>query len=126
MNRQVRQVRQSQSERGFSMIELLFIVALMGILGTMSVIQLGASRASIKGDGAMRIVMSEMRAARELSIGQRRYMRVVFTAPDKIEIRREEVPGPATTLMSTTRLEGGPIYMLMGLDDTPDHFTKDT
>ena len=104
------------------MIELLFIVALMGVLGTMSVIQLGASRASIKGDGAMRIVMSEMRAARELAIGQRRYMRVVLTEPDKIEIRREEVPGPATTVMSTTRLEGGPTYTLMGVGDTKDEF----
>ena len=126
MNRQVRQVRLSHPERGFSMIELLFIVALMGVLGTMSVIQLGASRASIKGDGAMRIVMSQMRAARELAIGQRRYMRVVFTVPDKIQVLREEVPGPTLTVMSTTRLEGGPTYMLMGLNDTPDKFTNDT
>ena len=104
------------------MIELLFIVALMGVLGTMSVIQLGASRASIKGDGAMRIVMSQMRAARELAIGQRRYMRVVLTEPDKIEILREEVPGPTTTLMSTTRLEGGPMLHADGSPDTPDEF----
>ena len=119
-----RQVRPSRFEHGFSMIELLFVVALMGILGTMSVLQIGASRASIRGDGAMRIVISEMRSAREMAIGQRRYMRVVLTNPDKIQIVREEVPGPATTVISTTRLEGGPIFQLMGLDDTPDAFGK--
>jgi hypothetical protein len=36
------------------------------------------------------------------------------------------VPGPATTVISTTRLEGGPIFILMGLDDTPDAFGKGT
>src|SRR3979490_407536 len=107
MNRQVRQVRLSRSELGFSMVELLFVVALMAVLGTMSVLQIGASRSSIKGDGAMRLMISQMRTAREMAIGQRRFMRVVMTSPNTVQIIREEVPGPTTTVMSTILLEGG-------------------
>ncbi len=116
--------RLGRSERGFTLLELMFVAALMTVLGAMSVLQIGASRGSIKGDGAMRIMIGQMQEARDLAIAERRYMRVVMTAPDKIEIFREEVPGPATTLVSTALLEGGPTYMLMGLADTPDAFGK--
>jgi Tfp pilus assembly protein FimT len=105
------------------MVELLFVVALMAVLSTMSVLQIGASRASIKGDGAMRLMISQMTTAREMAIGQRRFMRVVMTNPNTVQIIREEVPGPATTVISSIFLEGGPVYMLMpGLPDTPDGF----
>lgn len=113
------------SARGFSAIETLFIVAIMGIISAIAGFQMTTARPAMKGDGAMRIVMSQMRMARELAITQRRYMRVSFIAPDVVEIRREEVPGPSTTVIGTTVIEGGVIYDLVdGVPDTPDGFGK--
>ncbi len=113
------------SSRGFSLIETLFILGIMGVVAAMAGLQISASRPSLTGDGAMRVVMSQMRSARELAITQRRYMRVVFTAPNRVQVLREEVPGPATTVVSETYIEGGISYSLVtAVPDTPDAFGK--
>ncbi len=113
------------SNRGFSLLETMFVLGIMGVLAGMAGLQISASRPSFVGDGAMRVVMSQMRTARELAITQRRYMRVVFTAPNRVQVLREEVPGPATTLVSETYIEGGVRYSLVtAVPDTPDAFGK--
>ena len=81
---------------GFSVMELMFVVGIMGVVTSMAVFQIGQSRPAMIGDGAMRVVMAQMNTARELAITQRRNMRVTFTNGNKVEIIREEVPGPAT------------------------------
>ena len=107
------------------MLELLFIVAIMGILSGMAVLRIGASQPFLKGNGAMRVILSQVKTARELAITQRRYMRVTFTNPNQVQIIREEVPGPNTTVVSTTILEGGMQFALISsLPDTPDAFGK--
>jgi type II secretory pathway pseudopilin PulG len=112
-----------RSERGFTMIELLFIVALMGIISAMAVLRMNAAQPFLQGNGAMRVIMSQMNTARQLAITQRRYMRLVFTNPNQIQIVREEVPGPATTVLATAILEGGVQFSLINsLPDTPDAF----
>lgn len=112
-----------RSERGYSAIEMLFVTALLGILAAIAVVQLNAARPSLKGDGAMRVVLAQMRTARELAITERRFMRVVFVSPNEVQLVREEVPGPATTIVASTVLEGGVGYALVaGVPDTPDAF----
>jgi type II secretory pathway pseudopilin PulG len=107
------------------MIELMFIVAIMGIISAMAVLRMSASQPSLKGNGAMRVILSQVKTARELAITQRRYMRIVFTNPNQLQIVREEVPGPNTTVLSTTILEGGVQFALVNsLPDTPDAFGK--
>jgi type II secretory pathway pseudopilin PulG len=110
-------------EAGFSLIELCVVVGLMGVLGGMVVFQIGASRPAAIGDGAMRAVLSQMNAARELAITQRRNMRLTFTAGNLVQIIREEVPGPTLTTISTSVFEGGMQFLtIAGLPDTPDAF----
>ena len=102
---------------------MLFVLGIMGVVAAMAGFQMNTARPSMKGDGAMRIVMSQMRMARELAITQRRYMRLSFTDPNKVEILREEVPGPSTTVVGTAVIEGGVEYGLVtGLPDSPDAF----
>lgn len=100
------------AQAGYNVIELMFVVGIMGVLTGMALLQMGASRPGLKGDGAMRVVLSQMNAARELAITQRRNMRIEFTAGNKVEIRREEVTVPATdpptmTTISSVLMEGG-------------------
>jgi type II secretory pathway pseudopilin PulG len=120
----MRSVRNRQADgAGFSLIELLFIVSIMSVVTAISVFQLGSAQPWLKGDGAMRVVMGQIRTARELAITQRRYIRVTFANPDTVQLVREEVPGPATTVLTTIGLEGGMVYTLVpGLPDTPDAF----
>lgn len=117
--------RRTADDRGFSVIETMFVLGIMGVLAGMAGIQMNAARPSLKGDGAMRVVMSQMRIARELAITQRRYMRVVLTAPNRVQVLREEVPGPSTTVVSETYVEGSVNYTLVnGVPDTPDAFGR--
>ncbi len=110
-------------ERGFSLVEMMVVVGIGGVLAAMMVIQIEAARPGLRGDGAMRVILGQMRMARERAITERRYMRVTFPTPNRIDVLREEVPGPATTLVSSTVLEGGVIYTLMdGVPNTPDSF----
>ncbi len=114
-----------RNQSGYSGLEMLFVTALLGVLAAMAVIQLNAARPSLKGDGAMRVVLAQMRTARELAITERRYMRVVFVTPNEVQIVREEVPGPSTTIVAATVIEGGVGYALVdGVPDTPDAFGK--
>ena len=104
-------------------MELTFVLGIMSILIGIAVVQIGASRPGLMGDGGMRVVLSQLNQARELAITQRRNMRVVFASPATVQIYREEVPGPTTTLVQTVPIEGGVRFVLTaGLPDTPDAF----
>jgi type II secretory pathway pseudopilin PulG len=123
MQPESRVLRYARSARGLSILEILLVVGLVGILSAMAVLQMGRSRSGLRGDGAMRVVLAQMRTARELAITERRYMRLVFTNPNQVDIVREEVPGPATTSRGSRLLEGGIQFVLVtGVPDTPDSF----
>jgi hypothetical protein len=112
--------RRQAGEAGYSVIELVFVV------GIMAVFQIGQSRPAALGDGAMRVVLSQMNAARELAITQRRNMRLTFVN-NTASIIREEVPGPTLTTISAIPFEAGLQYTTMtGLPDTPDGFGYST
>lgn len=102
---------------------MVFVVGLMGILSSMAVIEMSRTRPALRGDGAMRVILAQMRTARELAISERRYMRVVFTGTNQMDVVREEVPGPATTVLGSRLLEGGIQFAIVsGVPDTPDSF----
>jgi prepilin-type N-terminal cleavage/methylation domain-containing protein len=115
--------RRRPNEAGYSLIEMMFTVGILGVLGSMAVISLAGSRPGALGDGAMRVVLSQMNTARELAITQRKNMRVTFTNGNTVSILREEVPGPTLTTLSALPMEGGlQITTVANLADTPDAF----
>jgi prepilin-type N-terminal cleavage/methylation domain-containing protein len=114
--------RARRSQRGFSALELLLTVSIMGVVMSMVVFQIGQAQPSMKGDGAMRTMMAQLNGAREQSISQRRQMQVNFIGTGQIQIVRQEVPTGTTTL-STVDIEGGLQYgLISGVADTPDGF----
>lgn len=121
----MRLFRTLRSTAGFSALEMLMAVSITMALGGMATLQIGAARPAMKADGALRVLLGQMRIARELAITERRFMRVNFDNPGQIQIVREEVPGPATTVVATTMMEGGFGYWLIdGVPDTPDAFGR--
>jgi hypothetical protein len=77
----------------------------------------------MKGDAAMRIVISQLNQARQMAIAQRRFIRVTFD-PVRTEINliREDTTA-AVTVLSTLPFEGGASFNKpTDLPDTPDAF----
>jgi Tfp pilus assembly protein FimT len=110
------------SESGYSLTEMMFVLGLLAVVTTMAVAQINVARPGLKGDGAMRILLGQLNQARESAITQRKYVRVVLTEPDKIEIVREDTP-TTTTRLSTVWIEGGAHFAKVdGVPDTPEGF----
>ena len=115
--------RRRAADAGYSLIEMMFTLGIMAVLVGMAVVTISFSRPAALGDGAMRVVMSQMNTARERAITERRNMRVTFTLGNKVEIIREEVPGPTLTTVSSILMEGGLQFVLVtNMVDTPDGY----
>jgi len=113
------------SNAGFTLIELLVVVGLMGVIAAMSVMILPGALNNARADGGVSRLISILRIAREQAIAQRRTVRVVFTAPNRVVVTRVEVPGPGTTVLTDVVLEQGMEYLLFaGVPDTPDAFGR--
>jgi prepilin-type N-terminal cleavage/methylation domain-containing protein len=111
-------------EAGFTLVEMMIVTAVIAVVTGIAVVQIGASRQGLIGDGAMRIVLSQMNQAKELAITQRRNMRLTFLNANTVQIDREEVPGPALTTISTALFEGG--LQFLKIATLPDLSTQTT
>jgi Tfp pilus assembly protein FimT len=105
------------------MIEMMLVLGIMGVVMSIAVFQIEQARPSMQGDSSMRVMMAQLNGARELSISQRRQMQVIFIAPSTVQIVRQDVPAPGTTVVSTVPIEGKLQYgLIAGVVDTPDGF----
>jgi len=112
-----------KSEAGYSLTEMVVVVGIMAVVSGIAVFQISNTRSALKGDAAMRVVLSQMNYARENAITQRRNMRVVFDLGTRIQVKREETDGTTTTL-TTMLFETGQFAPLV-TTDTPDGFRSD-
>lgn len=69
-----------KKQRGFSVIELLVVVVILGILTALTVISLNPNRRQIKTDDAAGAIYNIMRQARIQSITRRQFYGVVINA----------------------------------------------
>jgi prepilin-type N-terminal cleavage/methylation domain-containing protein len=108
--------------RGYTLIELMLVVCLIGILGSMVVLQIGASRPGMIGDGGMRLMMAQLNFARDSAIAQRRRIEVTFVGNNTIQLTRHNVPNGTTVLQAVTFESGLQFGLVPGKPDTPDGF----
>ena len=114
--------RRRQLQNGFTTIELMMVVAIMGVVSALAMFQIGNARSYYKSDGAMRTVIAQLNTARETAIAQRRNVQVTFTGGNVVTLIRQNVPNGATTLAAIP-IEGGAQFALTtGVPDTPDAF----
>jgi prepilin-type N-terminal cleavage/methylation domain-containing protein len=114
------------SERGFTLIETMVAMMLIGILGSMAVFQIGSARPAMVADGAMRTVIGQLNLARETAVAQRRQIDVVCDKDRQLlRLIRRDLP-EGTTVLAETPFEGGVRYELPETlpSDTPDGFGK--
>ena len=111
------------SQRGFTLVEVMMVVMLVGIFCSMAVFQFGAARPGMVADGAMRTLMGQFNAARELAVAQRRNVQLTFDLDnDTFTITRLDEPA-GTTVIAQAPFEGGVKFGVVdGVPDTPDAF----
>jgi prepilin-type N-terminal cleavage/methylation domain-containing protein len=112
------------SERGFSLPELMLTIGIIAVISAIAVVQFGTAQQSIKGDGTMRVVLTQINTARELAISQRRNMEIRAAGLNGLQIVRQDVPS-GTTIIGTVLFESNAQYVLPGgVPDTPDGFGR--
>jgi prepilin-type N-terminal cleavage/methylation domain-containing protein len=120
-------------EAGFSMIEMVIVVALILAVSAMAVVQMRPIMADADMDAAMRQVIDQIRQAREYSVTNRRYVKIQFsTVPLGAGTRAEVIltqmnsltSGAGTTnpVLSTVVIEAPAQYYVFGGPDTPDAY----
>jgi prepilin-type N-terminal cleavage/methylation domain-containing protein len=113
--------------RGFSLVELMVVVAIMATVAATAVLLTPEFRRQARAESGVLQAMNAIRLAREIAVSQRRNVRLVFVAPNRIQIVREDINAAGvvvgTTQMSTVTLEGAIDFrQFPGQGDTGDAF----
>ena len=119
----------ARSAQGFSLIELLMVVAIIAIMGGIAMGVTNNVVRTAKGKSGAQQLASFLKRHRELAISRRRNIEIAFTLPNVVTSRQRAVPDPPaalgpSTLLETMYLEGQigfrkfPAIAL----DTPDAF----
>jgi prepilin-type N-terminal cleavage/methylation domain-containing protein len=116
-----------RSPSGFSMIELLFVVAILGTVAAMAMMVSPAYLQHARAEGGVSQIIDVMRLAREVAISQRRNVEVRFIGLNAVQTRRIDIGvngvQTGTTTLRTVELENGMQFRLEpGVPDTPDLF----
>jgi prepilin-type N-terminal cleavage/methylation domain-containing protein len=117
----------SDNASGFTLVEMLMVLAVLGVVFAMAVVVTPALVNSSRADSAMVAAINAVELARNRAVGERREFQVIFTTPNRIQVLRVEVPGPGTTTVADTVLDNGQEYVkFSGVPDTPDLFGNAT
>lgn len=112
-------------DRGFSLIEMMVVVVIIGIILTMTLLELQPTVYQFRANAALAQVKGAMRQARELAISERRTIVVQFVGNNTIELFEVNEPGNvvANAPFMTLPIETTVSFMTFaGEPDTPDTY----
>lgn len=116
-----------RDERGFSLLELMIVVAILGVLATITIMVSPAFTQHAKAESGIAQAVDALRVARETAITQRRNVRIEFIGLTAIRTIRQDIGAngvvTGTTTLATVELENNMQFRIEpGLPDTPDGF----
>ena len=117
-----------RNEAGFTLLEVLVVVALLGTLAAMAIMVSPAFLKTARADAGIEQAMDTLRLARETAISQRRNVRVVFVGLDAIQTTREDIGAngvvTGTTVLRTVQFENRMQFRVVSaVPNTPDAFS---
>ena len=120
--------RADRNEAGFTLLEVMVVVALIGTIAAMAIMVSPSFTKKAKADAGISQAMDTLRLARETAISQRRNVRVVFVGLTAIRSVREDIGAggviTGTTTVRTVELENNTQFRVVsGLPNTPDGFS---
>lgn len=120
-----------RTQRGFSMVETVTVVAIMMILMALAVVQSFGTMESYQANSAMATVVSQLRVARQISIDDRRVVQIwIDSAPEsdgRYHVKYQQQPAPQTNevagpLVSVPIPAVTQFVLESGVPDTPMAF----
>lgn len=116
----MRGMKKRDTERGFSLLEMLVTIAIIMVVCGMAVFEVMPALRSAHMDAASALVQTQLRAARARAIGDRGEVIVTFSTAGTISTT---APNIANFLATTVPLPGDvQFYIYGGLPNTPDNF----
>ena len=115
--------RNRQSQAGFTLIEMMIVVAVTVILAGMAVPVSKGFLNSVKADGSLGATIDVLTQARDQAVAQRRNFELEFNGTNRIKVWRIEVPTGYRTLIMNIPLDNGQRFQKYAtVPDTPDAF----
>jgi prepilin-type N-terminal cleavage/methylation domain-containing protein len=112
-----------RSSRGFSLVELMVVVALMVTAAAIAVPVSSGMLTRIRADSATVTALATIQGARTRAVAERRNVQINFIAPNRITVARFDVSGTTTTIVEDVRLTENLIFRnFADVPDTPDAF----
>jgi prepilin-type N-terminal cleavage/methylation domain-containing protein len=118
----------SAAESGFSLVELLAVVAIIGILASVAIGVTPSIINTSKATSGTAQMTAFLKRTREMAISRRRNIEVRFLLPNRIQsaeraVPQVGVPTPPPTILETMAFEGRLEYRRFPAQpDTPDAF----
>jgi prepilin-type N-terminal cleavage/methylation domain-containing protein len=111
-------------EKGFSLLESLLVVAVVGVMTGIAILGSAGPMQTYTANAAMDVISSQLRIARQISISQRRYVKVVVDPVAKtISYQTYSLTFAPEGLLTTVPLPPRTGFILeTGIPDTPMAF----
>jgi len=117
-----RKMHDREAQRGFSLLELLVVIAMMVILSAMAIISIYGIVPQQQATAGMNSAEAVFRQGRDQAISQRRAYQIVATAPNQLQLERIEIGLTLTPLPVVTLPAPAQFMLYAGIPDTPDGY----
>ena len=107
---------------GFSTLEVIAGLSVLMFVAGMAVVSMEGARPGIQAGAGLDMVTGQLRLARESAMAQQRSFQVRFNAPDRMQLRRFDVPFGFTDFPAVSMENAVQFTLFAGLPDTPDGF----